>query len=170
MAQTKRRKKEFSEIEAKKRIRKLTVQNNRMQREIDSLKQEINELKGKGISNRRADKYRAALQKCSGYKDMYSKKSYFGFIWTHLKHTSFFQTYSKIIGYIRRYTFITTSLIPLIPGGSLYYTMAYAFASDSENFILKGTYTLQLASALALGIIVATTVSRISLKNKASQK
>ncbi|MBQ1965266.1 MAG: threonine/serine exporter family protein, partial [Clostridia bacterium] len=25
-------------------------------------------------------------------------------------------------------TFITTSLIPLIPGGSLYYTMAYAFA------------------------------------------
>lgn len=67
-------------------------------------------------------------------------------------------------------TFITTSLIPLIPGGSLYYTMAYAFASDSENFILKGTYTLQLASALALGIIVATTVSRISLKNKASQK
>ncbi|MBQ7039470.1 MAG: threonine/serine exporter family protein [Clostridia bacterium] len=66
-------------------------------------------------------------------------------------------------------TFITTSLIPLIPGGSLYYTMAYAFSSDSENFILKGTYTLQLASALALGIIVATTISRISVK-KTSQK
>lgn len=62
-------------------------------------------------------------------------------------------------------TFITTSLIPLIPGGSLYYTMAYAFQSDSVNFITKGTYTIQLASALALGIIVATTISRIRIKN-----
>lgn len=52
---------------------------------------------------------------------------------------------------------ITTSLIPLIPGGSLYYTMAYAFGSDSARFVDKGVHTLQLASALALGIIVATT-------------
>lgn len=58
-------------------------------------------------------------------------------------------------------TFITTALIPLIPGGSLYYTMAYAFHSDIERFLEKAIYTLQLASALALGIIIATTVSRI---------
>lgn len=63
-------------------------------------------------------------------------------------------------------TFITTSLIPLIPGGSLYYTMAYAFKSDSVNFLAKGTYTLQLASALALGIIVSTTISRIRIKKR----
>ena len=57
--------------------------------------------------------------------------------------------------------FITISLIPLIPGGSLYYTMAYAFQSDIENFTSKGIYTLSLAAALALGIIVATTFTRI---------
>ena len=63
--------------------------------------------------------------------------------------------------------FITASLIPLIPGGSLYYTMAYAFKSDSINFVIKGTYTIQLASALALGIIVATTIFRMTAqKNK----
>lgn len=64
--------------------------------------------------------------------------------------------------------FITTSLIPLIPGGSLYYTMAYAFHSDFERFIEKAIYTLQLASALALGIIISTTIARIvfSYKNK----
>lgn len=56
--------------------------------------------------------------------------------------------------------FITTSLIPLIPGGSLYYTMVYAFQSDSVNFIDKGIDTLLLASALALGIIVAATVTK----------
>ncbi len=57
--------------------------------------------------------------------------------------------------------FITTSLIPLIPGGSLYYTMAYAFDSSMGNFFEKGTYTLELAAALALGIIVATTAVKI---------
>ena len=57
--------------------------------------------------------------------------------------------------------FITISLIPLIPGGSLYYTMAYAFQSDIEKFAGKGIYTLSLAAALALGIIVATTFTRV---------
>lgn len=61
--------------------------------------------------------------------------------------------------------FITISLIPLIPGGSLYYTMAYAFQSDIEKFAGKGIYTLSLAAALALGVIVATTITKV-LNNK----
>ena len=61
-------------------------------------------------------------------------------------------------------TFITISLIPLIPGGSLYYTMAYAFESNTEDFLEKGIYTLELASALALGIIVATTLTKMFYK------
>jgi len=64
-------------------------------------------------------------------------------------------------------TFIITSLIPLIPGSSLYYTMAYAFRSDSQNFIINGLNTLRLAGALALGIIFATALSGIL--NKASK-
>ncbi len=60
--------------------------------------------------------------------------------------------------------FITTSLIPLIPGGSLYYTMVYAFKSDAVNFVEKGIATLILASALALGIIVATTIAKLFSK------
>lgn len=57
--------------------------------------------------------------------------------------------------------FITTSLIPLIPGGSLYYTMAYAFQGDLDTFLYKAVYTLQLASALALGIIVSATLTKV---------
>ncbi len=53
---------------------------------------------------------------------------------------------------------VTTALIPLIPGGSLYYTMASAFDSDFSVFLEKATYTLKLASALALGIIVVTAI------------
>lgn len=58
-------------------------------------------------------------------------------------------------------TFITTSLIPLIPGGSLYYTMAYAFQSDASRFVEKAVYTLELAAALALGIIAATAFTKL---------
>lgn len=58
-------------------------------------------------------------------------------------------------------TFITSSLIPLIPGGSLYYTMAYAFDGDAVRFIEKGISTVKLAAALALGIIVVTAAARL---------
>lgn len=58
-------------------------------------------------------------------------------------------------------TFITTSLIPLIPGSSLYYTMALAFQGNLNTFLSKAIYTMQLASALALGIIVSTTFARV---------
>ncbi len=51
-------------------------------------------------------------------------------------------------------TFITTSLIPLVPGGSLYYTMTYAFSGQGEAFLEKGVHTLGLAGALAFGIIL----------------
>lgn len=55
---------------------------------------------------------------------------------------------------------VTTSLIPLIPGGSLYYTMASAFESNFEMFLEKAVSTLKLACALALGIIIVTAISQ----------
>ena len=61
-------------------------------------------------------------------------------------------------------TFITTALVPLIPGSSLYYTMAYAFHQDAESFVTRGVATLSLAAALALGIIFATTLTKLILK------
>jgi uncharacterized membrane protein YjjB (DUF3815 family) len=57
-------------------------------------------------------------------------------------------------------TFIMTALIPLIPGGSLYYTMAYALESNLSRFMEKGIYTLELALALALGVIIAAAIIR----------
>ena len=60
--------------------------------------------------------------------------------------------------------FVTTSLIPLIPGGSLYYTMAYALEGDPVKFVSKAVYTLELAAALALGIILAAALTKLVLK------
>ena len=60
-------------------------------------------------------------------------------------------------------TFITTSLVPLIPGGSLYYTMAYGFQGQATRFVTKGVATLAKAAALALGIIIAATLTKLVL-------
>ena len=58
-------------------------------------------------------------------------------------------------------TFILPSLIPLIPGASLYRTMRTAFFGDIDVTVNMAVYTLKLAAALALGIIVASAVSKI---------
>ena len=63
-------------------------------------------------------------------------------------------------------TFITTALIPLIPGGSLYYTMTNAFSGNLQSFIEKGLYTLGLAGALAAGIIVTLGIAKISFRKR----
>ena len=63
----------------------------------------------------------------------------------------------------------TTSLIPLIPGGSLYYTMTSALESDFNDFLGKAVSTLKLAGALALGIILVTTLSQILFKRIAKR-
>ncbi len=84
-------------------------------------------------------------------------------------------TYAEIMARVLKTpttSFITPSLIPLIPGSSLYYTMAHAFQGNIETFLQKAVYTLQLASALALGIIVSATLTKIVYKiiNNVQQK
>lgn len=58
-------------------------------------------------------------------------------------------------------TFLVPSVIPLIPGSALYYTMNYALKEQWDLFIQKAFYTLELALALALGIIAVTTATRL---------
>ncbi len=63
-------------------------------------------------------------------------------------------------------TFIITSLIPLIPGSSLYYTMTNAFLGNGGDFIARGIMTLSLAGALAAGIIVIAGLAKIFKRAK----
>ena len=72
--------------------------------------------------------------------------------------------YSEILARILRTpttTFIMTVLVPLIPGGSLYYTMAHALGGEWADFSGRAVYTAQLAVALALGIVLTAAVMRL---------
>jgi len=58
-------------------------------------------------------------------------------------------------------TFLVPSVIPLIPGSALYYTMNYALNKQWTRFAHQAFYTCQLALCLAVGIISVTTVVRL---------
>lgn len=58
-------------------------------------------------------------------------------------------------------TFLVPAIVPLIPGGALYYTMNYALNKQWSAFAQQAFYTLQLAFSLAAGIIAVTTLMRI---------
>ena len=60
--------------------------------------------------------------------------------------------------------FIITAIVPLVPGGSLYKTMRFAFSADFASFSQTGLKTLELAAALALGIIVSSAVFKPILR------
>ena len=52
------------------------------------------------------------------------------------------------------------TVIPLIPGGSLYYAMDAALRHDAPEFILKAQKAIGLAVALAAGIMIVTSLRR----------
>lgn len=60
--------------------------------------------------------------------------------------------------------FIAPSIIPLVPGASLYYTMAYALGGNSDLFIKKAVDALILACAIAVGVIAAAVVMKLILR------
>lgn len=49
-------------------------------------------------------------------------------------------------------------IIPLVPGGSLYYTMSYLIRGNNEMAKVNGISTLEAASGIAAGIIIVSAI------------
>lgn len=58
-------------------------------------------------------------------------------------------------------TFVVPILIPLIPGGGLFYTMSAAVEQDWSFFAAKGQETFFLFCMLAAGIMAASSVRKM---------
>lgn len=65
-------------------------------------------------------------------------------------------------------TFVIAALIPLVPGGGMYYTMVEAITGDVMNSLEIGIKTIASAGTLALGIILVSTITKTIIKNKKS--
>ena len=58
-------------------------------------------------------------------------------------------------------SYLVISLLPLIPGAGIYYTMNYAVQGNMTAFSESGTQTIALAGAMAVGILIISTAFRI---------
>lgn len=66
--------------------------------------------------------------------------------------------------------FLVPSVVPMLPGGYLYYSMLYAVSGDWDNFLAEGVLTLSTAAAIAVGMMVGSSLyaSLLALKHALS--
>ena len=72
--------------------------------------------------------------------------------------------YSELMARIRKYpaiSYLVVSIFPLIPGASVYYTVNHAVRGEMESFTSRGMHTLAIAGAIAVGILLISTVFRL---------
>lgn len=75
----------------------------------------------------------------------------------------FVAVYAEIMARINRAPatiFLTAAAVPLIPGGSLYYTMAGLVNKDEVLFTQSGEAAIVIALAIAMGFVVVAVVTR----------
>lgn len=80
-----------------------------------------------------------------------------------------FSTYCEICARILKTpvtTLVICALIPLVPGSGMYYTMVEAVTGDVIKSLELGLNTLAKAGALALGVILVSTITRILMSAK----
>lgn len=58
-------------------------------------------------------------------------------------------------------TFIVCALIPLVPGSGMYYTMVESIQGNVNSALQLGLSTLSSAGALALGVALVSSLSRL---------
>jgi uncharacterized membrane protein YjjB (DUF3815 family) len=87
--------------------------------------------------------------------------------------STIFSSYSEICARILKTpvtTFVICALIPLVPGGGMYYTMYEVVQGNIDKALSLGLETLASAGALALGIIFVSTLTRLMRNYPLRQK
>lgn len=86
-----------------------------------------------------------------------------GYFVPYLMASIFVGIYAEIMARVNKAPatiFLTAAAVPLIPGGSLYYTMLGLVEQDEELFATSGVAALTIALAISLGFVV------VALANK----
>jgi len=92
-----------------------------------------------------------------------------GFFWA----AAVCSAYAEIMARIRKFpaiSYLVVSILPLIPGAGIYYSMNYAVRGEMDNFVTQGMHTIAIAGSMAVGIILVSTAFRIYSLWKRSRK
>ncbi|MBQ9845339.1 MAG: threonine/serine exporter family protein [Oscillospiraceae bacterium] len=57
--------------------------------------------------------------------------------------------------------FLVIGVLPMVPGGGIYYTMEYGVQGNTAMFIEKGLETISIAGAIAVGVSIASAIFRL---------
>ena len=57
--------------------------------------------------------------------------------------------------------FLVIGVLPMVPGGGIYYTMEYGVQGNTAMFIEKGLETISIAGAIAVGVSIASALFRL---------
>ena len=66
--------------------------------------------------------------------------------------------------------FIIVGIIPMVPGGGMYYTMDALVSGNMPLFVEKGMQTAASAGAIAVGCSLVTSLARILTWRKREKK
>lgn len=72
--------------------------------------------------------------------------------------------YSEVMARVHKVPvtgYLLIALLPMVPGGGIYYTMEYCIAGNTQMFLETGLHTLGIAGSLALGILLVSSLNRL---------
>lgn len=72
--------------------------------------------------------------------------------------------YAEVMARIRKYPalpYLVISILPLLPGAGIYYTANSLVLNDMHNFGIYGRSTVAIAGAMAVGILLVSTMVRL---------
>ena len=73
--------------------------------------------------------------------------------------------YSEVMARIRKYpaiSYLVIAIFPLIPGAGIYYTTNFLVRGDGDAFAQKGLETIGVAGVIAVGILMVSTIVRLT--------
>lgn len=76
----------------------------------------------------------------------------------------FLSAYSEGMARVRKCPvtgYMLVAFLPLVPGAGIYNMMEAALNGDTENFLSIGLHTLSIAGALAVGVLVVSSLVRM---------
>ena len=57
--------------------------------------------------------------------------------------------------------FLTISIVPLVPGGGIYYTMEHCVMGETDLFIERAIHTIAIAGAISIGVLIVSSLVRL---------
>ena len=72
--------------------------------------------------------------------------------------------YAEVMARIRKYpatSYLVISMIPMFPGAGVYYATKFFVQGDMSSCAAKGSATIAIAGAIAIGVLVVSTIFRL---------